>query len=342
MCSLHGINTYHEAKKITGGCKLRRQKSVFHETYHIVNRGFGGINIFRNDKDKDKYLDLLAKGAEKYSVDIIAYCLMDNHYHLCVSSRNEEYADISSFLRYANSQYVRYFNKTSEPDEEGDPRAGSLFGTPYKAVPVNDEFQLEALIAYIHNNPAPMGVDVKEYKYSSYHRYLNVASGRKTAEEENEKGLVLKFSLIKNYTEDELIELTKKSSKYKFCEGKESYIGKNYITDELLTDEIEYYYEMSISEINKLKGEEKSEILYAISKMPGVSKKQIARVFSIDYHYLCRILRVYAQKVSKRATPIPAGLKEAFVKDTTKKDNRTSVTIIHGMLGHKSGSKRSP
>ncbi|HHT93111.1 MAG TPA: hypothetical protein GXZ66_06345, partial [Clostridiaceae bacterium] len=142
---------------------MRRQKSVFHETYHIVNRGFGGINIFRNDKDKDKYLDLLAKGAEKYSVDIIAYCLMDNHYHLCVSSRNEEYADISSFLRYANSQYVRYFNKTSEPDEEGDPRAGSLFGTPYKAVPVNDEFQLEALIAYIHNNPAPMGVDVKEY-----------------------------------------------------------------------------------------------------------------------------------------------------------------------------------
>lgn len=321
---------------------MRRQKSVFHETYHIVNRGFGGISIFRNDKDKSKYLELLAKGAEKYSVDIIAYCLMDNHYHLCVSSRNEEYEDISSFLRYANSQYVRYFNRTSEPDEDGDPRAGSLFGTPYKAVPVNDEFQLEAVIAYIHNNPAPLGIDVKEYKYSSYHRYLNVASGRKTVEEENEKRLVLKFFSVDKYTEEKLVELTRKSSKYKFCEGKESYIGKNYVTDELLIDQIEYYYEMSISEINKLKNEERLEIIYEISKMPGVSKKQIARIFSIDYHHLCRILRVYAQKISRQSSQTPAGLKNVSVKDTANKSKHNCVTIIHSMMGQKSNSKRSP
>ena len=83
---------------------------------------------------------------------------------------------------------------------------------------------------------------------------------------------------------------------------------------------------MSISEINKLKGEEKSEILYAQVRCQAC-QKQIARVFSIDYHYLCRILRVYAQKVSKRATPIPAGLKEAFVKDTTKR-----TTTLVGQL----------
>ena len=272
---------------------MRRQKSTFYETYHIINKGVNNMHIFRNDEDKDKYLHLIKKGAEKYEIDVIAYCLMDNHYHLCVSSKNGEYKDITGFMRYANSQYVRYFNETSEPDENGVPRSGSIYGAPYKSIPVNSQFQLDRLVAYIHNNPSPLGVDVKTYEYSSYYRYLNVLSGRKTADEENRMGIVLKFESMEHYSEEELIQLTKDSSKYKFSEGEKSYTGKNYISDELLIDEVEDKYEMSIGEIRKLKEKEKAKVLYEISNMAGVSKKQMERVLVIDYFYLCKLIRKY-------------------------------------------------
>src|SRR6266850_5051944 len=56
--------------------------------YHVMNRGQSRRNIFIEDKGRKTFLDLLADMARLWKVQIYAYCLMDNHYHL-LSSRRE-------------------------------------------------------------------------------------------------------------------------------------------------------------------------------------------------------------------------------------------------------------
>jgi Transposase IS200 like len=57
--------------------------------YHVMNRGQSRRNIFIEDKGRKTFLDLLADMARLWKVQIYAYCLMDNHYHLLLSSRRE-------------------------------------------------------------------------------------------------------------------------------------------------------------------------------------------------------------------------------------------------------------
>lgn len=271
---------------------MRHQKSDI-ETYHIVNRGVNNMNIFRNKEDKDEFLSLLEKGSIKYGVKIYAYCLMDNHYHLLVQTDLGKYKNISGLLRYTNSQYVKYYNKTDKVDEDGDLRSGTLFGGSYKSVPVNNSLQIEKVIAYIHNNPTPLTDDIETYEYSSYHRYLKVLSKKTTAEKENSKGIALEFSSMSHYTADEFRKMTKESSKYKFFEGKKNYVGKNYLTDELLMDEIKERYGIDALDIMNLDETQKCRLLFEIDKIPGTSRKQIERVLRINYAQICNLIRKY-------------------------------------------------
>ena len=54
--------------------------------YHVMNRGQSRRNIFIEDKGRQTFLDLLADMARLWKVEIYAYCLMDNHYHLLLST----------------------------------------------------------------------------------------------------------------------------------------------------------------------------------------------------------------------------------------------------------------
>ncbi len=52
--------------------------------YHVMNRGAGRQNIFRTLEDYNLFLDLIAIAQQKYEIEIHAYCLMTNHYHLLI------------------------------------------------------------------------------------------------------------------------------------------------------------------------------------------------------------------------------------------------------------------
>ena len=54
--------------------------------YHVMNRGQSRRNIFVEDKGRQSFLDLLADITRLWKVEIHAYCLMDNHYHLLLST----------------------------------------------------------------------------------------------------------------------------------------------------------------------------------------------------------------------------------------------------------------
>jgi REP element-mobilizing transposase RayT len=130
-----------------------------------MNRGGEHRRIFRAGADFQKFLDLLGEVSEVFHLEVHAYCLMDNHYHLLV--RTPE-AGLGRAMRHLNGVYTQYFNRRTGRD-------GPLFRGRYMAKLVgSDSYQLQAS-RYIHLNPVDAGiVDLPEhYDYSSYRAYLD-------------------------------------------------------------------------------------------------------------------------------------------------------------------------
>ena len=97
-------------------------------------------------------------------IDLLAYCLMPNHFHLLVKQKDEK--SIKDFMKSLLTRYSMYFNKRYQ-------RVGPLFQGIYKAVLVNDEDYLLHLSRYIHLNPKELNIDILN-AYSSYQEYLRM------------------------------------------------------------------------------------------------------------------------------------------------------------------------
>src|SRR5439155_8808363 len=117
-------------------------------------------------KDHRKYfLNLLGEISDIYGIEIHAYCLMSNHYHLLIHTPR---ANISDAMRHLNSRYTQHVNNSMDRD-------GSLFRGRYKAIIVSAEDYLLSVSRYIHRNPieAKIVKNLTSYKWSSYPAYLN-------------------------------------------------------------------------------------------------------------------------------------------------------------------------
>lgn len=84
------------------------------------------------------------KSRRKLIVNIHAFCLMPNHYHLLLSARVED--GIPKFMKKLNMGYARYFNEKYE-------RSGALFEGRYKRISVKTDAHFIYLPYYIHLNP---------------------------------------------------------------------------------------------------------------------------------------------------------------------------------------------
>jgi len=143
--------------------------------YHIYNRGINGCVIFENDENKNFFLRQLSKYLLD-KVSILAYCLMDNHFHLVVQLKAEEEYVSQSFSNFFNS-YAKAFNKQFN-------RTGSLFEKHFKRIKLNDETYLRQLIIYVHLNPTHhLEVDFRAFKFSSYQAMLSCKETKLEKEE---------------------------------------------------------------------------------------------------------------------------------------------------------------
>ena len=108
------------------------------------------------------------KAQRKFLVEIIALCLMPNHFHLLLRQRTNE--GISKFTSNFTNSYTRYFNIKNE-------RTGPLFQGKFKAVRIETDEQLWHVSRYIHLNPYASHViktlkDLEDYPYSSFPEYI--------------------------------------------------------------------------------------------------------------------------------------------------------------------------
>ncbi len=132
--------------------------------YHVMNRGAGRRWIYKYDKHYHYFLSLLADVTERYRVEVHAYCLMGNHYHLMLHTPD---GNLQRIMRHINGVYTQYFNRTERTD-------GALFRGRYKAILVDAQTYWLALSRYIHRNPLEAGLVKRlgDYRWSSYPAYL--------------------------------------------------------------------------------------------------------------------------------------------------------------------------
>ena len=76
--------------------------------YHITSRGDGREDIYLDDADRHAFLAVLGDACERFNWACHAYCLMSNHYHLLIETRE---ANLALGMRHLNGVYTQRFNR---------------------------------------------------------------------------------------------------------------------------------------------------------------------------------------------------------------------------------------
>jgi putative transposase len=168
-----------------------REKLINNEIYHIYNRGIEKRDVFLDNDDyyrfihdlfefndiepainlayylkqqnqsKEVGLPKIERMPRKLIVEVMAFCLMPNHFHLIVRQKKEN--GITEFMRKLGTGYTNYFNKKYK-------RVGVLFQGKYKFIRLTDEAHFVHIPYYIHLNPLDLNFfewrkrELKNYK----------------------------------------------------------------------------------------------------------------------------------------------------------------------------------
>ena len=111
--------------------------------YHVTCRGNEQKDIFKDDDDRKKMLEILTRSLNIYTVKLFSYVLMNNHFHLLVET---PLGNLAEFMRHFNIAYTGYYNRRHG-------RSGHLYQGRYKSILVDKEAYLSILSRYIHLNP---------------------------------------------------------------------------------------------------------------------------------------------------------------------------------------------
>jgi putative transposase len=128
--------------------------------YHVSSRGNARQNIYEDDIDRHRFLELLAREINQQRWFCYAYCLMGNHYHLLIETPE---ANLRRGMARLNGTYSQWFNRRHL-------RVGHLFQGRYKAILVEKESHLLQLCRYVVLNPVRAGLvaRVDQWQWSSY------------------------------------------------------------------------------------------------------------------------------------------------------------------------------
>jgi REP element-mobilizing transposase RayT len=131
-----------------------RRPNLYSKTfYHIYNRGVSKRTLFKSDEDYKYFMYKLAKFKKKYTVEVISFCLMPNHFHLLARTQYKK-ENISKFMKSLQLSYAIYFNKKNK-------HAGHVFQGAYKNKMIRTQISLAKVIQYIANNPVKKKLVVK-------------------------------------------------------------------------------------------------------------------------------------------------------------------------------------
>jgi len=239
--------------------KQRIEKIGF---YHIINRGVERRNIFLDDEDHNKFLDIIEDSSIIYQFSIYSFCLMNNHYHLLLKTTQE---NLSLIMRQINSRYSIYFNNKYK-------RVGPLWQGRFKSWYVFDEVYLNALIKYIEYNPikANIATNIFKFKWAMSSRNIDLS--------------VLNFELLK------IVDLQNSINQSEQNKLDELFDAKFRIKDNIILKSkkksLKILFELVPRDI---------AIFNAIKN--GYTQSEIAKFLKLSNVSISKTLKIYRQKV---------------------------------------------
>lgn len=150
-----------------------RKEYVSDSYYHIYSRGINKQELFKENADYKYFIKLFERYLSKEpiaiktggfypnfldNIEIAAYCLMSNHFHILIYQKNARY--LEKLMRSIMTSYSMYFNLKYR-------HTGPVFESRYKSVRIDQEKYLQHITRYIHLNPRLW----QRYKYSSLKYY---------------------------------------------------------------------------------------------------------------------------------------------------------------------------
>ena len=135
--------------------------------YHVTARGDRREPIFVDDEDRQALLEVVAQALSRFDAEALSYCLMGNHYHFVLHTRQ---GNLSLLMRHINGVYTQTFNRRHN-------KSGHLFQGRFKAILVDRDAYLLEVCCYVDLNPvrARMVRKPENWTWSSYKAHVGLA-----------------------------------------------------------------------------------------------------------------------------------------------------------------------
>lgn len=128
--------------------------------HHVMGRGIEKRKIFFDDRDRLDFIHRLGELAKGEAMEIYAWGLLPNHFHLLCKTKKRP---LASSMRKLRTGYAVNFNKRHQ-------RHGHLFQNRYKSIVCQEETYLTEVVRYIHLNLIRAGIveNIRELKRSPW------------------------------------------------------------------------------------------------------------------------------------------------------------------------------
>jgi putative transposase len=247
--------------------------------YHVMWRGANRQEIFHDDEDCRKFLDITRRYKLQSEMKIYAWCLMNNHVHFLVKEGSEA---LSATMKRIGVSYVWYYNQKYGT-------TGHLFQDRFKSESVESRKSIFSAARYIHQNPVKAGMvsAMDEWKWSSSLSYF----GNQNTQEEP-KGLLDQDYILQLLSEDADIAREKfrifneELNQDQFLEDTPV---KRRLTDEEAKVGIKALLgTIEIPQVKSLPKAERDLLIGKMKKIKGLSQRQAARILGISANIISK------------------------------------------------------
>ncbi len=199
------------------------------EVYHVINRANGRLTIFNTKEDYEIFEQLLLETKELLDVEILAYVIMPNHWHLILLPRND--GDLTAFMQRLSNSHTRKVHAHTKTNG-----SGHLYQGRYKSFLVENNNYLLTLLKYVERNPvrAKLVKKCEDWQWGSAYRRIHGTKEEKSLVDNPPTDLPLQYSSWINSFEDEKTVQSIRSSVIKGSPyGTDSWVEKMVITHKL-------------------------------------------------------------------------------------------------------------
>lgn len=143
--------------------------------YHVINRANGRMTLFRKDADYQAFEQILEEAVERYSMRLLAYCIMPNHWHLILYPYDGK--DLSNFMQWLTLTHTRRWHAHYHTNGYGHAYQGR-----FKSFPVEMDNYFMQLCRYVERNPlrAKLVSKAEDWQWSSLWRRVHGTADQQT------------------------------------------------------------------------------------------------------------------------------------------------------------------